>query len=52
LFEGLGAGLNRFGDGASADFVADAGRFEVIDDRLLPGFLFLLVDDRIPCLYR
>jgi hypothetical protein len=50
LIEGLGAGLNGFSDGASADFVADAGRFEVIDDRLLPGFLFLLVDDGIPCL--
>ena len=50
LFEGFGAGLNGFGDGASANFVTDTGRFEVVDDRLLPGFLFLLVDGEIPCL--
>lgn len=48
LFEGFSTSLNRFGHGAAADLVADAGGFEVVDDRLLPGFLFLLVDGRVP----
>ena len=52
LFEGFSAGLNCFGHGAAADLVTDAGGVEVVDDRLLPGFLFLLVDGRLPCLYR
>jgi hypothetical protein len=39
LLEGLGAGLNHFGDGAFANFVANARRFEILDDRLLSGFL-------------
>jgi hypothetical protein len=47
LFEGFSAGLNRLGHGTAADLVTDAGGFEAIDDRLLPGFLFLLVDDRV-----
>jgi len=50
LFEGFGAGLNRLGDAAAANFIADARRFEVVDDRLLPGFLILLVDGGMPCL--
>jgi hypothetical protein len=52
LFEGFSAGLNRFGHGAATDFVTDAGGFEVVDDCLLPGYLFSLVDGRVPCLYR
>jgi len=52
LFKGFSAGLNRFGHGTAADLVTDAGGFEAIDDRLLPGFLFLLVDGRVPCLCR
>ena len=44
LFEGCSSGLDRFGHGAAADLVADAGGFKAVDDRLLPGFLFLLVD--------
>lgn len=51
LFKGSSAGLNCFGDAASANFITDAGGFEVVDDRLLPGFLFLLVDGGTPCLY-
>jgi len=52
LFEGFSAGLNRFDHGAAADLVTDAGGFEVVDDRLLPGYLFSLVDGWVPCLYR
>jgi hypothetical protein len=48
LLEGLGAGLNRFGDGAFANFVANARRFEILDDRLLSGFLLSLVDGETP----
>jgi hypothetical protein len=51
LFEGFGAGLNRFDDGAFANFIAEAGRFEVFNDRLLSGFAFQFVDDEIPILY-
>jgi len=40
LLEGFGAGLDGFGHGAFADLVADAGGFEVFDDRLLSGFPF------------
>jgi hypothetical protein len=39
LLESFGAGLNRFHHSAFADLVAQASRFEVIDDRLLSGFL-------------
>jgi hypothetical protein len=40
LLEGLGAGLDGFAHGAFANFIAQAGRLKVIDDRLLSGFLF------------
>ena len=40
LLEGLSAGANGFEHGAFADLVAQAGRFEVFDDRLLSGFPF------------
>jgi hypothetical protein len=40
LLESFGASLNRFHHRALADFVAQASRFEVLDDRLLSGFLF------------
>ena len=38
LLEGLCAGLDRFDHGAFTDFVADAGRLEVLNDRLLSCF--------------
>jgi hypothetical protein len=44
LLESLGPCLDRFEDGASADLVAQAGRLEVFDDRLLSSLLFYLVD--------
>jgi hypothetical protein len=40
LLEGFGTGLDGFDHGTFADLVADAGGFEVFDDRLLSGFLF------------
>lgn len=40
LFERFRAGLDRFHHSALADLVAQAGRLEILDDRLLPGFLF------------
>jgi hypothetical protein len=39
LVEGLGAGVNRLEHGAFTDLVADAGRFEILDD----GFCFRLL---------
>jgi hypothetical protein len=39
LLKRFGAGLNRFHHSAFADLVAQASRFEVLDDRLLSGFL-------------
>jgi hypothetical protein len=50
LLEGLGAGLDGFAHGAFANFIAQAGRLKVIDDRLLSGFLFQLVDGEVPFL--
>jgi hypothetical protein len=44
LLESLGASLDRFEHGASADLVAQAGRFEVFDHRPLSSLLFYLVD--------
>jgi hypothetical protein len=44
LLEGFRPGLDRFEHGAPADFIADASRFEVLDNRLLPRALFQLVD--------
>jgi hypothetical protein len=38
LLEGPGPRLDRFVHDALADFVAQAGRFEVFDDRLLSNF--------------
>jgi hypothetical protein len=40
LLESLGAGLNRFQDAPFADFVAEAGGFEIFNDRLRSRFLF------------
>jgi hypothetical protein len=40
LFEGFGAALDRFDDRAFANFIAQAGWFEVLNDRL--GFGILL----------
>jgi hypothetical protein len=40
LLEGLSSSLDGFEHGAFADLVAQAGRFEVFDDRLRPGLLF------------
>ncbi len=40
LLEGFRAGLDRFDHRAFTDFVADAGRLEVLNDRLLACFLF------------
>jgi len=40
LLESFRAGLDGFDHGAFADLVADAGGFEVFDDRLLSGFPF------------
>ena len=48
LLEGLGAGLNGFHHGAFADFVTQTSRLEIFDDRLFPGFSFLLVDNEDP----
>jgi hypothetical protein len=39
LLKRFGAGLNRFHHSTFADLVAQASRFEVLDDRLLSGFL-------------
>ena len=44
LFKSLGAGLDRFEHGSFADFVAQASRFEIFNDRLRFGFLFRWVD--------
>jgi hypothetical protein len=38
LLKRLGAALNCFDHGAFADLVAEAGRLEIFDDRLLSGF--------------
>lgn len=43
-FKGLGAGLNRFEHGASANLVAETGRLEVVENRLLFAFSFQFVD--------
>jgi hypothetical protein len=40
LLEGLSPSLDGFADGAFANFIAQAGRFKIVDDRLLSGFLF------------
>lgn len=40
LLEGLSPSLDGFEHGAFADLVAQAGRFEVFDDRLLSGLSF------------
>jgi hypothetical protein len=39
LLKSFSAGLNGFGDAAFANFVAQAGWFEVFDDRPFSGFL-------------
>jgi hypothetical protein len=39
LLEGLGPSLNGFEHRAFADLVAQAGRFEIFDNRLRFGFL-------------
>lgn len=39
LLEVLGARLDRLEYGASANLVAQTGRFEILDNRLLPGLL-------------
>jgi hypothetical protein len=39
LLEGLGPSLNSFEHRAFADLVAQAGRFEIFDNRLRSGFL-------------
>ncbi len=44
LLERLSAGLNSFDYSAFADLVAQAGGLEILDDRLLSGFLFQFVD--------
>jgi hypothetical protein len=44
LLEGFRAGSNRFEHGAFADLVAQAGRLQILDDRLFFGFSFQLVD--------
>jgi hypothetical protein len=50
LLEGLSPSLDGFADGAFANFIAQAGRLEVVDDCLLSGFLFQLVDGEVPFL--
>jgi hypothetical protein len=40
LLEGLSPSLDGFADGAFANFIAQAGRFKIVDNRLLSGFLF------------
>ena len=40
LLESLSPGPDRFEHGTFANLVAQAGRFEVFDDRLLSGLLF------------
>ena len=40
LLEGLSPSLDGFEHGAFANLVAEAGRFEVLDDRLRSGSLF------------
>lgn len=40
LLEGFRAGLNGFRHGAFADFIAQAGRFEIFNNRLLSRFAF------------
>jgi hypothetical protein len=44
LFEAFGAGSDRFEHRAFADFIADTRGFEILDDRLFPGFSFCFVD--------
>ena len=50
LLERLGAGLNGLDHDAFADLVAQTGGLEALDDRLLFGFLFLIVDGNSPTL--
>ena len=38
--ESLGARLNGFANRSFADLVADAGGLQILNDGLLPGFLF------------
>jgi hypothetical protein len=40
LLKRLGAGLDSFDHGAFADLVTDASGLEILDNRLLSGFLF------------
>jgi hypothetical protein len=47
LLEGLSPSLDGFENDAFADLVAEAGRFEILDDRLRSGLLFQLVDGEI-----
>jgi hypothetical protein len=47
LLEGLSASLDGFAHSAFANFIAQAGRFKIVDDRLLSGFLFQLVDGEV-----
>jgi hypothetical protein len=44
LFKILGAGLNGFEHGSFANFVAQASRFEIFNDRLCFGVLFRWID--------
>jgi hypothetical protein len=45
LLEGFSAALDGFEHGAFADLVAQAGWFEVFDDRPFSGFLLQFVDE-------
>jgi hypothetical protein len=50
LFERFSAGLNRFDHRAPADLVAQASRFEILDNGLFSSFLVQLVDGGLPSL--
>jgi hypothetical protein len=50
LLKSLSASLDGFAHGALANFVAQAGWLKIVDDRLLSGFLFQLVDGEVPFL--
>jgi hypothetical protein len=40
LFEGFSPSLDGFDHGPFTDLVAQAGRFEIVDDGLFSGFSF------------
>lgn len=52
LLEGFCTGLDRFQHGAFANLIAQAGGFEILDDRQLFGFSSEIVDGALSLLGR